>query len=167
VDARTLQLGIQITLRKNPKTKEKEMEENTYTLETINSRQVEEVELLAEKNGMKTKLIGPKNWAWQDWFGHKPWNTGFETRLEMLHDALSAEFEIQYEVHCKPLVPFEELHELDQTEGPPEIYECLRAKNEEEALDDFHDSNAIKVLDDYEITTVKVFRIKLQTPATQ
>lgn len=60
---------------------------------------------------------------------------------------------MKYIVKCKSIVPYEQLHQLDQKEGPPDRTEWACA-TESQALDAFHSTHPIKVLDDFEITVV-------------
>lgn len=60
---------------------------------------------------------------------------------------------MKYIVKCKSIIPFDKLHPLDQKEGPPDRTEWACA-TESQALDAFHSTHPIKVLDNFEITVV-------------
>lgn len=113
---------------------------NSFSLDNISPEQVNQLELLAAKQKISIQV---------------PF--GSPERTELQAEALN--LGKRFEVRCKPNVPFDQLHPLDQEEGPREVYECENATTEDEALDDFHNRNPIKVLDHYDIEAVCIYRL--------
>lgn len=56
-----------------------------------------------------------------------------------------------YQITVKQIAPNAKLHYEDKRSNPKGIYH-IRAGNEEEALDEFHETVPIACLDDFEIT---------------
>jgi hypothetical protein len=123
-------------------------EKDTFTIDSIENCQIERLENLAKEKGVSQAQFAKLN---------ADIKSGVVSRVEGLVDLVEEHLQKEFIVRCHPVIPFKELHPIDQREGPPYRYPCERAKDEEEALDEFHNNNPIKVLDDFAINVTCIY----------